>query len=139
MTVTELENRIAVLLGGRTAEQLIYGEVSTGARDDLKKATDIAKSMVKAYGMSSKFGPVSFDTETPSPFMQSGQPQLQSDYSTDTAQEIDQEVRDILEAQQARITNLLTARLDVLKQAATLLLEREVLHGEELRELVANA
>ncbi|HXV83552.1 MAG TPA: cell division protein FtsH, partial [Candidatus Binatia bacterium] len=139
MTVTELENRIAVLLGGRTAEQLIYGEVSTGARDDLKKATDIAKSMVKAYGMSSKFGPVSFDTEATSPFLQSGQPQQSRDYSTDTAQEIDQEVRDILEAQQARVTNLLTARLDVLKQAATLLLEREVLHGEELRELVANA
>ena len=139
MTVTELENRIAVLLGGRTAEQLIYGEVSTGARDDLKKATDIAKSMVKAYGMSGKFGPVSFDAETAPPFVQSGQPQLSGDYSTDTAQEIDQEIRDILEAQQARVTNLLTARLDVLKQAAALLLEREVLHGEELRELVAEA
>jgi cell division protease FtsH len=137
MTVTELENRIAVLLGGRTAEQLIYGEVSTGARDDLKKATDIAKSMVKAYGMSSKFGPVSFDPETLSPFLQSGQPHPPGDYSTETAQEIDQEVRDILETQQARVTNLLTARLDVLKQAAALLLEREVLHGEELRELVA--
>jgi cell division protease FtsH len=139
MTETELENRIAVLLSGRTAEQLIYGEVSTGAWDDLKKATDIAKSMVKAYGMSRKFGPVSFDADGYAPFLQSGQPPLPSDYSTDTAQSIDQEVRDILETQQARVTNLLTDRLEVLKDAAALLLEREVLHGEELREMVVTA
>jgi cell division protease FtsH len=138
-TVSELENRIAVLLGGRVAEQLIYDEVSTGARDDLKKATDIAKSMVKAYGMSSKFGPVSFDAESQSDFLQTGQMSSTGDYSTQTAQEIDHEVRDILEAQQTRVTTLLTARLDVLKQAAALLLEREVLDGEQLREMVVEA
>jgi cell division protease FtsH len=139
MTVSELENRIAVLLGGRVAEQLIYGEVSTGARDDLMKATDIAKSMVKAYGMSAKFGPVSFDAENQSRFLQAGQLSASSDYSAYTAQEIDQEVREILEAQQARVTTLLTARLDVLKQAAALLIEREVLDGEQLREMVVEA
>jgi cell division protease FtsH len=85
MTVSELENRIAVLLGGRVAEQLIYGEVSTGARDDLMKATDIAKSMVKAYGMSAKFGPVSFDAENQSRFLQAGQLSASSDYSAYTA------------------------------------------------------
>jgi cell division protease FtsH len=139
MTVSELENRIAVLLGGRVSEQLIYGEVSTGARDDLMKATDIAKSMVKAYGMSAKFGPVSFDAEHQSRFLQAGQPSAAGDYSAHTAQEIDQEVREILEAQQARVTTLLTARLDVLKQAAALLIEREVLEGEQLREMVVEA
>jgi cell division protease FtsH len=137
MTVSELENRIAVLLGGRTAEQLIYDEVSTGARDDLMKATDIARSMVKAYGMSSKFGPVSFATESQNRFLQAGQASAPGEYSTQTAQEIDQEVRDILEAQQARVTTLLTARLDLLKEAAALLLEREVLDGEQLRAMAA--
>jgi len=121
------------------AEQLIYGEVSTGARDDLMKATDIAKSMVKAYGMSAKFGPVSFAAENQSRFLPSGQPSAAGDYSTHTAQEIDQEVREIMEGQQARVTTLLTARLDVLKQAAALLLEREVLDGEHLREIVVEA
>ena len=139
MTVSELENRIAVLLGGRVAEQLIYSEVSTGARDDLMKATDIAKSMVKAYGMSAKFGPVSFDAEHQPRFLPGGQPSAPGDYSAYTAQEIDQEVRDIMEAQQARVTTLLTARLDVLKQAAALLIEREVLDGEQLREMVVEA
>ena len=139
MTVSELENRIAVLLGGRVAEQLIYGEVSTGARDDLMKATDIAKSMVKAYGMSAKFGPVSFDADNQSRFLPAGQPAAPGDYSAHTAQEIDQEVREIMEAQQARVTTLLTARLDVLKRAAALLLEREVLAGERLREMVVEA
>ena len=136
MTVSELENRIAVLLGGRTAEELIYGEVSTGARDDLMKATDIAKNMVKAYGMSNKFGPVSFDANSQANFLQTGQPSSPGDYSAQTAQDIDQEVHDILEAQHARVTNLLTARLDVLKHAAALLLEREVLDGETLRTMV---
>lgn len=139
MTVSELQNRIAVLFGGRVAEQLIYGEVSTGARDDLMKATDIARSMVKAYGMSNKFGPVSFDDENQSRFLQAGQPSTPGDYSTHTAQEVDQEVREIMEAQQARIATLFTARLDVFKQAAALLLEHEVLEGEQLREMVVEA
>ena len=73
MTKSELENRIAVLLGGRVAEELIFNEASTGARDDLVKATDIAKSMVKAYGMSEKLGKVSFDRAQQPLFLQNGQ------------------------------------------------------------------
>ena len=72
MTKSELENKIAVLLGGRVAEELIYHEISTGARDDLLKATDIAKSMVKAYGMSEKLGQISFDGERQPLFLQTG-------------------------------------------------------------------
>ena len=73
--------------------------------------------MVKAYGMSAKFGPVSFDAEHQPRFLPAGQPSAPGDYSAHTAQEIDQEVRDIMDAQQARVTTLLTARLDVLKRA----------------------
>jgi cell division protease FtsH len=72
MTVSELKNRIAILLGGRAAEEVIYGEVSTGAQDDLRKATDIAKSMVKAYGMSEKLGQVSLERDRQSIFLQTG-------------------------------------------------------------------
>lgn len=74
MTKSELENRIAVLLGGRVAEELVYHEASTGARDDLVKATDIAMSMIKAYGMSEKLGKVSFDRHQQPLFLQAGQP-----------------------------------------------------------------
>jgi cell division protease FtsH len=81
MTVSELKNRIAILLGGRAAEEVIYGEVSTGAQDDLRKATDIAKSMVKAYGMSEKLGQVSLERDRQSIFLQTGPSQTPGDYS----------------------------------------------------------
>ncbi|MGB2726757.1 MAG: ATP-dependent zinc metalloprotease FtsH, partial [Nitrospira sp.] len=92
MTVSELKNRIAILLGGRAAEEVIYGEVSTGAQDDLRKATDIAKSMVKAYGMSEKLGQVSLERDRQSIFLQTGPSQTPGDYSEQTSREIDCEV-----------------------------------------------
>src|SRR5262245_35023400 len=85
MTKAELENKIAVLLGGRVAEELVYSEISTGARDDLMKATDIAKSMVKAYGMSDKLGQISFDGERQPLFLQASPPHTGGDYSEETA------------------------------------------------------
>src|SRR4029079_5044881 len=99
MTRSELENRIAVLLGGRVAEEVIYHEVSTGARDDLLKATEIAKSMIKAYGMSEKLGKVSFARELQPLFLRTNQASSNGDYSESTAQEIDAEVRRIIEEQ----------------------------------------
>jgi cell division protease FtsH len=136
MTQSELENRIAVLLGGRVAEELIYGEVSTGAQDDLLKATDIAKSMVKAYGMSPKFGQVSFDRENRTQFLHMGQPAASGDYSEQTAHAIDCEVRRIIDEQYDRVHALLEERLEALRQAASRLLQREVMSGEELRDIV---
>jgi cell division protease FtsH len=137
MTQSELENRIAVLLGGRVAEELIYGEVSTGAQDDLLKATNIAKSMVKAYGMSPKFGQVSFERESRSQFLQMDQSSRSEDYSEQTAHAIDCEVRRIIDDQYDRVHNLLDVRLEALRQAASRLLQQEVMSGEELREIVA--
>ncbi len=136
LTQAELQNKIAVLLGGRVAEKLIYKDVSTGAQDDLLKATDIAKSMVKVYGMSEKLGEISFDRNRQPAFMQPGQPQAPGDYSEETSREIDCEVRRIIEEQHERVTTLLAAQQDTLRRAAAALLKKEVLSGEELRGII---
>ncbi len=137
MTKSELENKIAVLLGGRVAEELIYQEVSTGARDDLLKATDTAKSMVKAYGMSARLGQQSFDQERQPMFLQNGQPHGPGDYSEETAREIDDEIRRIIDEQYARITKILQAKLPLLRRAAQALLEKETISGKELEGISA--
>jgi len=137
MTKSELENRIAVLLGGRVAEELIFNEASTGARDDLVKATDIAKSMVKAYGISETLGKVSFDRHQQPLFLQSGQSAGQADYSDDIAKEIDLEVCGIVDRQYERTTGILKANTDNLHKAAGVLLAKETITGEELSAIVS--
>ena len=135
MTVSELKNRIAILLGGRAAEEVIYGEVSTGAQDDLRKATDIAKSMVKAYGMSEKLGQVSLERDRQSIFLQTGPSQTPGDYSEQTSREIDCEVRLLIDEQYERARNLITSQEAILRKAAQALLEKETISGEELKTL----
>ncbi|MBA5868263.1 MAG: ATP-dependent zinc metalloprotease FtsH [Nitrospira sp. CR1.3] len=137
MTKSELENKIAVLLGGRTAEELIFGEVSTGAQNDLMKATDIAKSMVRAYGMSDKLGTITLEREGQSQFIQmQGMPHEKGDYSEETAREIDCEVRRIIDEQYERVKRLLGERQQALIKGASLLLEREVITGAELKAIL---
>jgi len=136
MTKAELENKIAMLLGGRVAEELIFQEISTGARDDLLKATDIAKSMVKSYGMSAKLGQVSLERDHQPVFLQTGYPQASNDYSAETAREIDCEVRRIIDEQHVRVHSLLGARQDVLREAASVLLAKEVISGDELAAII---
>jgi len=136
MTKSELENKIAALLGGRVAEELIYQEVSTGAQDDLVKATDIAKSMVKTYGMSDTLGGVSFDGARQPLFWPGGQAEP-GDYSEATAREIDCEVRAILDAQYARAKAILSERREALRAAALALLATETMTGDELQAIVA--
>jgi len=139
MTKSELENKIAVLLGGRVAEELVFQEVSTGARDDLLKATDIAKNMIKAYGMSDKLGQINFDRDHHPLFLTAGQPQTGGDYSEETAREIDCEVRRIIDEQYVRVRALLSARPEALREAAAVLLNKEVISGEELQAIAARA
>lgn len=136
MAQSELENKIAVLLGGRTAEELIFGETSTGAQNDLLKATDIAKSMVKAYGMSEKLGTVTLEQERQPQFMQIQSPAEKGDYSEETAREIDCEVRRIIDEQYERVKRLLGERKSVLHEGAKMLLEREVITGPELKAIL---
>jgi len=139
MTRSELENKIAGLLGGRVAEEIVYGEVSTGAQDDLQKATDIAKSMVKMYGMSEKLGGISFERSRQPLFLQAGPPQAPGEYSEETAREIDCEVRRIIDEQYVRARALLEAQRHVLREAATVLLGKETISGDELKAIVARA
>jgi cell division protease FtsH len=135
MTKSELENKIAVLLGGRVAEELVFHEISTGARDDLLKATEIAKNMVKSYGMSDHLGKVSFDGERQSLFLPGQQSNTGADYSEVTAREIDAEIREILETQYRRATHILRARQPTLREAAAVLLHRETISGDELQAI----
>ncbi|MGC3976595.1 MAG: ATP-dependent zinc metalloprotease FtsH [Nitrospira sp.] len=137
MTVSELKNRIAILLGGRAAEEVIYGEVSTGAQDDLRKATDIAKSMIKAYGMSEKLGQVSLERDRQSIFLQTGPSQTPGDYSEHTSREIDCEVRLLIDEQYERARDLIKSQEATLRHAAQVLLEKETITGEELKALAA--
>ena len=136
MTRSELEDRLCVLLGGRVAEELVFKDISTGAQDDLQKATDIALSMVTRYGMSDALGLRTFESERRSAFfdMPMAAPK---DYSEEKASAIDGEVERILEQAHAKVRRVLTERRSVLDQIARRLLEKEVLDGDELRALVA--
>ena len=138
MTRTELENKIAVLLGGRIAEELTFGEASTGAQNDLVKATDIAKSMVKAYGMSEKLGAITLERERQPQFMQIQLSQEKGDYSEETAREIDCEIRRIVDEQFARVKRLLGEQRAAPQAGATMLMEREVITGAELKTIMEN-
>ncbi|MBT5040193.1 MAG: ATP-dependent zinc metalloprotease FtsH [Rhodospirillaceae bacterium] len=137
MTRTELENKMTVLLGGRAAEHLVFDELSTGAQDDLARATDIARNMVTRFGMDETLGQMSYESE-PSPFL--GQiPGMvrQRDFSEETAREIDCAVRDLVAAAFERAATLLAAHRAQLDAGAAALLEQETLSQAELSEIVA--
>jgi cell division protease FtsH len=136
MAKSELENKIAVLLGGRIAEELIFGEASTGAQNDLLKVTDIAKSMVKAYGMSDKLGAITLERERQPQFLPIQAAAERGDYSEETAREIDCEVRRIVDEQYERVKRLFGAQMAVLQAGAKMLLEREVISGAELKAIM---
>jgi cell division protease FtsH len=135
MTRSELLDRLAVLLGGRVAEELTFGEISTGAHNDLQRATDIATSMVKEFGMSDRLGYVTFEKEKKSLFFPaafgSGR-----DYSEETARQIDAEVKKIVDDTYARVKELLTSKKENVNELARLLLEKEVVEEEDLKKIL---
>jgi cell division protease FtsH len=138
MTRQELENKMAVLLGGRAAEHIIFGELSTGAADDLVKVTDIARSIVTRYGMSSELGQVVYEKTQHSFLGGMEQPQMpytERGYSEATAREIDSAVKSIVEAAFRRTVNLLRAQREVLERGARLLLQKETLDEADLLAL----
>jgi cell division protease FtsH len=136
MTKTELEDRMAVMMGGRVAEEVIFNEISTGAQNDLFRATDVARSMVREYGMSDKLGPITFERERRPLFLEGIMPQGTKDYSEATAQEIDREVADLVNRAHQRAKEVLEAQRATLEKTAKILLEKEVLEGEELRAIL---
>jgi len=136
MTRAELENRIAVLLGGRAAEKLVFDHLSTGAADDLAKVTDIARSMVMRFGMDEVLGHVSYESGGPG-FLnqQSGQTYLERRYSETTALHIDEAVTRIVEAMFARACDVLRINRAVLEKSARQLLAKETLSETDIRAL----
>src|ERR671919_1649386 len=136
LTRSELEDRIAVLLGGRVAEELVYGEVSTGAHNDLDRGTELARLMVTKYGMSERMGLATYGERSPL-FLKGAGMGGERDYSEATARAIDEEVRAILDRTQDRVRGLLTAKKAVLVHAAAELKRVETLDGEPLKRLLA--
>jgi cell division protease FtsH len=137
MTRSELEDRMSVLLGGRVAEELVFGDISTGAQDDLQKATDIALSMVTRYGMSETLGLRTFAPERRSAFLET--PIMPSkDYSEEKASAIDAEIEKILARSHDKVRCMLSERRGILDQVAHRLLEKEVMDGDELRAVLAS-
>jgi cell division protease FtsH len=135
MRKTELLNKIATLLGGRASEEIVFGDISTGAHNDLSKATDIARSMVKEYGMSSKVGQVYFSQEKRPLFLESGIPKT-AEYSDATSEVIDEEIKKILGEQYEKALEILRGKRGILDKGAAILLEREKIDGEELKSLM---
>ena len=138
MTRQELENKMAVLLGGRAAEHIIFNELSTGASDDLVKVTDIARSIVTRYGMSAELGQVVYEKAQHSFLGGPEQPQMaysERGYSEATAREIDTAVKTIVDTAFRRTVNLLRAQREVLERGARLLLEKETLDEADLLAL----
>ncbi len=137
MTKTELLGKIASLLGGRAAEEMIFIDISTGAHNDLAKATDIARSMVTEYGMGEKAGQVYYKKEPQAMFLQLGQGRTATgEYSEETARVIDEEVRNIIDQQYAVAMKLLDEKREILEEAATELLEKEKIDGSYLEKLI---
>jgi len=138
MTRSELDDRLAVLLGGRVAEELVYGEISTGAHNDLERASELVRLMVMKYGMSERVGLATFGERLPMFLKNNGMPWSgEREYSEETARAIDAEVREILDRTHDRVRGILTAKKAVLVAGAGELKRVETLEGEHLRRVLA--
>ena len=137
LTQSELESRIQVLLGGTIAEEMVYADVSTGAQNDLERASGIARAMVMEYGMS-RMGRVNFRESNRSPFLAGGGGDLPAarSHSEETAREIDQEVRRIIDQSIEKVRRVLESRRGALEAITRQLIETEVIDGNQLRALV---
>jgi cell division protease FtsH len=138
LTEDELENKMAVLLGGRAAERLVFAKISTGAADDLAKASDIARSIAAQYGMVPTLGEVAYDRQNAQFLNGRSRPSwLERCYAEETAREIDCAVRHLVERAAERAERVLKSRRDLLERGARALIERETLSVDELQELVS--
>ena len=137
MSQSELEARIEVLLGGRVAEKLVFGEVSTGAANDLMRATDMARAMLTQYGMGQTLGPVTYSRRNQPIFLPNDATLAPppAEFSEATAAALDQELRAFLDKRQQRVEELLAGHREALERVAGALLDKEVLDGKEFYEL----
>ena len=136
MTKSELLDKLCVMLGGRVAEEIAFSEISTGAQNDLQRAADIARTMVKEYGMTERFGPLTFEKERRPLFLDIGMPSGPKEYSEETARQIDEEVKRLIDEAYRKVKETLTANEEKLKTLALALLDKETIEGEEIRKIL---
>ncbi len=131
----QLQSRLAVSFGGRVAEELVFGRISTGASNDISQATELAQRMIRDWGMSEHLGPLAYSQHDDQVFLgkEISRPR---DYSEETARKIDEEIRTLALAAYARAKEILTANMDILHKLSELLLERETVMGAELDDLI---
>ncbi|MBD6619904.1 ATP-dependent metallopeptidase FtsH/Yme1/Tma family protein [Komarekiella sp. 'clone 1'] len=137
MNEEELRGQIATLLGGRSAEEIVFGSITTGASNDLQRATDLAERMVTTYGMSKVLGPLAYQQGQQAMFLGNGAPNPRRLVSEDTAKAIDSEVKEIVETAHEQALEILKQNRDLLEAIATQLLETEVIEGEKLNSLLS--
>ncbi|MBW4542095.1 MAG: ATP-dependent zinc metalloprotease FtsH4 [Myxacorys chilensis ATA2-1-KO14] len=136
MNEMELRGQIATLLGGRSAEEVIFGSITTGASNDLQRATDLAERMVTTYGMSKVLGPLAYQQGQQAMFLGDNSPNPRRSLSEDTAKAIDVEVKDIVETAHKQALAILEANRELLETITEQLLETEVIEGEKLQSLL---
>ncbi len=134
-TKQELMDTLAMTLGGRAAEEVVFGEITTGAANDLEKATATAKQMIMRYGMSEELGPRTLGHDQSMPFL-GREFQQQTDYSEEVARQIDDEIRRIIESAHQRACDLLTEKREQLDRIAKILMERETIEADEFQALL---
>jgi cell division protease FtsH len=135
MTRSELRARICVLLGGRVAEEIVFGDISTGAQNDLQRATEIARTMITQFGMSEKLGLASLEGARTATFLMVPT-HSPKEYSEETARLIDEEVKEILDDAHGRARDLLIASREALEELAKLLLEKEIVDRPALQAIL---
>ena len=133
----DLLSQMAILLGGRAAEEIAVGEISTGAQNDLQRVSDLARSMVTEWGMSERLGMINFDPPRRGRFLDLGMPVERGLYSDDTARMIDDEIKQIITGAHNEARRILREHREVLERVTRRLLEKEVMEGDELREMMA--
>ena len=131
----QLESELAIAFGGRAAEQIVFGRISTGASNDIKQATELAQKMVRSWGMSDALGPLSYEQHEEQIFL-GREISQHRDYSEETAKIIDEEINRLIRESYQHATDILNENMDILHKLAELLLEKETVMGKELDELI---
>jgi cell division protease FtsH len=139
LSESELRDQIATLLGGRSAEEIVFGSITTGASNDLQRATDLAERMVTTYGMSKILGPLAYEKGQQANFLGDGMMNPRRMVSDDTAKAIDEEVKEIVDTAHQKALAILKQNRDLLEKIAQKILEVEVIEGEELQNLLDRA
>jgi cell division protease FtsH len=134
ITKKQMEDKLVTLLGGRVAEALVLGDISTGAQNDIERATKIARSMVTHYGMNEKLGPMTYGTDEEEVFVGRDFGRTRN-YSEEVAAEIDREMRKIIDEAYHRAEKLISENMDKLERIAQALLEKETIDGKEFEKI----